>query len=265
MIKNKNLSFGSNEFARLLLKYNYQLKVGDVLAGNVIGIERQNALINIGTKAVGILPTKEICINNIDSPIQVLFIGEFGEFLILKETKIIEKIIVSIKQLNNRRHWERIKQLDFENIILYGYVKTTLKAGKILIFEDLKVFIPTSHIPKYFRRKIIQNKLLPFKLLEIKDKPLTITGSIKLAFFKNQITNLKIGMNCFGCVINIKKFGLFLNVKGIKCLLHISEISSKKITDINKIYKKGDKLKIKVIYIDRNQGKISLSVKQLET
>jgi small subunit ribosomal protein S1 len=68
-----------------------------------------------------------------------------------------------------------------------------------------------------------------------------------------------------GSVIGVKPFGIFLNIYGIKCLLHISEISNKKIENIMTLYKKGDKITVKVIYVNSSQGKIALSTKQVSS
>jgi small subunit ribosomal protein S1 len=86
--------------------------------------------------------------------------------------------------------------------------------------------------------------------------------SSRLAFLKKQSYLLKVGMIRTGCIISIKSFGIFLNVQGIKCLLHISEISTQKIMNLNSLYKKGDELKIKIIYIDLNEGRVALSMKR---
>jgi small subunit ribosomal protein S1 len=159
--------------------------------------------------------------------------------------------------------WERFKQIEFKNMILFTSFDKIFGGGKIVNFDGLKVFIPNSQLPKYYRRKKKFDNILPIKILEAKDKRYQIVGSSRLAFLKKQCSSLQVGMIQKGSVIAVKPFGIFLNIYGIKCLLHISEISNKKIENLRNLYKKGDKITIKIIYVNSSQGKIALSSKQV--
>ncbi len=255
-------TFGSNKIASVLLKYNYQVKTGDILAGRIVGIEKTHVVINLGLKHVAFLPLNEIFLNFIKNPNEVLNINESGEFVILYYDPVTYKTIVSLKRLYYHRLWERFKQIDFKNIILFTKLKKTIWGGKLVSFDDLDIFLPNSHLPKYYRRNNTKDKFLIIKILEVKDKKHNIFGSSRLAFLKNQSPAFQVGMLQTGCVLAIKPFGIFINISGIKCLLHISEISNKKINDINQILKKGDQIKVRIIYINTSQGKIAVSLKE---
>lgn len=253
--------FGANTIASVLLKYNYKVKTGDILAGTVLGIERRHTLVNVGLNQVAFLPNKEIVINEIPNATKFLSVNQIGEFLILYYDEKTEKTIVSIRRLHYLRLWERFKQIDFKNMILFTTVDKNIWGGKLVNFDGIKVFIPNSHLPKYYRRKKSIDNFLPMKILEVKDKRYEIIGSSRLAFLKKQSSCLQVGMIQKGCVINVKPFGLFFNIYGIKCLLHISEISNKKIDNLMNLYKKGDMITVKIIYVNSSQGKIALSAK----
>lgn len=257
--------FGANKIAFVLLKYNYQVKTGDILAGTVVGIERTQILINLGLKQVAFLPKDEISINSILTPGERLAINEIGEFVILSYSSPTKKTIVSLRRLHYLRLWERFKQIDFKNMIIFTLVENYIRGGKIVVFDGLKVFVPNSHLPKYFRRKNTIEKFLAIKILEVKDKKHRIIGSSRLAFLKKQSPSLQIGLVQVGCVLAVKPFGIFLNIYGIKCLLHISEIANKKVDNIFDLYKKGDQITVKVIYVNSSQGKIAVSARQVLT
>ena len=257
--------FGANKIASVLLKYKYKVKIGDILAGTVIGIERTQTLINVGLKQAAFLPNTENFIEDNIKKGEILTTNERGEFVILCHDPITNKTILSFRQLQYSRLWERFKQIDFKNMILFTPVQKPIVGGKIANFDGLKVFIPNLHLPKYYRRKNISFNNLSVKILEVKDKRYQIIGSSRLAILKNQSPCLQVGLTQIGCVLAVKPFGIFLNIYGIKCLLHISEITNKKIENINKLYKKGDKLKIKVIYVNSSQGKIAVSAKRFES
>lgn len=256
--------FGSNKIASVLQKYNYKVKTGDILAGTVVGIERKHVLVDVGLKQVSFLPREEIFIkSNVDFT-QNIKTNNLGEFVILDYDEKTNKTIVSLTRLHYLRIWERFKQIDFKNIILFSTLEKNIWGGKLANFDDLKVFIPNSHLPKYYRRKVISDNILPMKILEVKDKRHQVIGSSRLAFLKKQSPSLQVGFTQVTNVLSVKPFGIFLNIYGIKCLLHISEISNKKIENITSLYKKGNRIKVKVIYVNSSQGKIAVSARFLE-
>lgn len=249
--------FGANKLANLLLKYNYQVKKGDILAGTLVGIERRQILIDIGLQRVAFLPKSQITIH------ADLILNICGEFLILDFEKDNKKIILSRNRLQYLKLWERFKQLNLKNMIFFSSLEKNIRGGALSWFDTLKVFIPKYHLPKYYRRKTGSKKIIPIKILEVKAQKFQIVGSSKLAFFKRQSPSLRQGMVTLGTVLTIKPFGLLLNIQGIKSLLHISEIANKRIENINTLFKKGDRIQVKIIYINRSFGKIALSARAL--
>ncbi|CAM9097423.1 unnamed protein product [Discosporangium mesarthrocarpum] len=259
----KTSKFEFNRFAKILSKYNYQVKLFDILAGVIIGLESNYALVDIGLQNVAFLPLEEISIQKIDQPNQILTTNFIGEFLIISINKKTNDIIVSLNQVHYLRLWERLKQMDFRNSIIYGIIEKSIHNGKIINFNGLKFFSVNSHIPKYYRRMNFQNVLLPFKFIEVKDNIHVVHVNSRLAFLKKLSQFLKVNQIYYGCITSIRSFGIFLNIYGIQCLLHISEISNKKITNIKDFYKLGDKIKVKLIYKDVEYSKITVSIKKI--
>lgn len=255
--------FGANKIATVLSKYNYQVKKGDILAGTFIGNERKQTLINVGLKQAAILPNQEFAFNaeNYQTKIKNT---EVGEFLVLDYNPGLDKTIVSFRRLHTLKLWERFKQIDFKNMVLFTKPVKSIWGGNLVNFDGLTVFLPNSHVPKYHRRKNSLDYILPIKILEVKDKKHKIVGSPRLAILKKHSQTLNLGLIQTACVLAVKPFGIFLNIYGVKCLLHISEISDRKITNLKNLYKKGDLLKIKIIYLNSSQGKIAVSAKQVD-
>lgn len=251
--------YGKNKIANVLLKYNYQVKTGDILAGTIVGKERKEILVDLGLTQAALLPNKEITTNLNKEANQVLAINTFGEFLIIYYNSKSNLTIVSLRRLHYLKLWERFKQIDFNNMILFTKLKKSVWKGKLVVFDKLNIFIPNFHLPKYFRRKTVANKILAIKILEVKNY--NIVGSSRLAIFKRQSPSLYLGLIQTCCILGIKPYGLFLNIYGLKCLLHISEISNKKIENIKNSFKKGDQIKVKIIYINNSKGKVAVSMK----
>lgn len=251
--------FGTDKSANLLSKYNYQVKTKDILAGRFVGFEKTQVLVNVGLKKVAFLPNKEISNKPFHEFKEAFEKNTVDEFIVIFFVKKLT--ILSLRRLHFIALWERFKQIDYKNMILYTVFEKTVWGAKLVDFDGLKLYVPRSHLPKYYRRIKPQQKEIEVKILEVKDKKHSIVASTRLAVLKKQSSCLKVGLVQVGIVLSVRPFGLFLNVFGIKCLLHISEISNKKIENLTKLFKKGSCIKVKVIYVNGPQGKIAVSAK----
>jgi len=253
--------YGQDKIASLLSKYNYQVKTGDILAGFIIGTERNEILLNLGLKKATFLPYSELFINPAQNFNQVLSTNDKGEFIILYYNSHTNITLVSFRRLHYLTLWERFKDINFNNMVFFSFFKKSIWGGKIVKFDQLNIFIPNFHLPKYYRRKLNTNYLINIKILQIQKKQYSIVGSSRLAIFKSHCLSLYKGLVQKCCIMAIKPFGIFLNIYGLRCLLHISELPNKKIKFINQHYKKGDHIIVKVLYINNNTGKIAVSMK----
>lgn len=260
----------SDLLATSLSKYNYALKTKDILAGQLIGLERKHSLIHIGLERSAILSSQRISLQTPQYPHQIFSIDDTGQFLVNFFQNFNHKILCSILDLSSSLRWERFKQLDLTNIIFYGSIKTDSlmesKKGKIYHYDDLSFFTPNLHLAKYYKRQKQNFSLLPLKVLEVKsfkNSYIVITSS-RLAILEKQSVSLKLNEIYLSCVLNIKPFGIFVSINGIKCLLHISEIKNERIENIYSLYNIGDQIKVKIIYINTEQGKIAVSAKQVD-
>lgn len=251
--------FPQEHTENLLIKYNYRLKINDILAGSVVGLEKTQTLVDIGLTQVAFLPPKEIFSESKQTSNQILQKNKVGEFLVFYAKKKIQ--ILSMQRLHYSKFWERFKQIDFNNMILFTTYQKTISNAKIVHFDGLDIYLPRTHLPKYYRRIKSEKKIIEVTVLEVKDKKHIILASTRLAILKKQRPTLQIGLIQEATVLLVKPFGVFLNLYGIKCLLHISEISNRKIKNIHKLYKKGDQILVKVLYVNGRQGKIAVSTK----
>lgn len=251
--------FGANKAPSLLIKYNYQVKTKDILAGTFVGLEKTQLLVHVGLKKVAFLPKEELSNKPLDHLKQMGEKNTFSESMVLFLDE--KKTILSMRRLHSIKLWERFKQIDYKNMILFARFEKTMVGAKLLDFDGLKLYAPNHHLPKHYRRLTTKGKKFEVNVLEVKDKKHSIVTSTRLAILKKQGPSLKLGLIQLGIVLSVKPFGIFLNVFGIKCLLHVSEISNKKMDNLVQVYKKGNKIKVKVIYVNGTQGKIAVSAK----
>ena len=254
--------FDFNKFGLILSKYSYKIKTNDILAGIVVGIESNYILVDVGLEQVCFLPLKEISISPLPNKIDLLDSNYIGEFLILDINKNFNRIIVSMKRVQSIYLWNRLRQIDFKNIIIYARFGESLGKGKLIVFNGLSFFVLNINIPKYYLR-LNNNKLfMPFKFLEIKDSFHIAHISSKLAVFNKVNKNLVIGPTYLGNVTSIKYFGVFINILGVNCLLHISEIFQKneQTQNLSSLYKLGDQIPLKIISKDIERGRVSVAL-----
>nr|YP_010443860.1 30S ribosomal protein S1 [Vacuolaria virescens]UTE94747.1 30S ribosomal protein S1 [Vacuolaria virescens] len=250
-----------NTFVQLLNKYNYQFTVGHKIVGKIRGFEKAAALVDIGAKTNAYLPLSEIFLFQSFSIKELFFINEVSEFILFSYNSKEKIIIISLKKLKSLLKWQRLKELSKENLITSSKIIKSNRQGKIVLLDGFKAFISNSHLPKYYRRKTPRKFEIPVKIIELTETKNKIFLTSKLAYFKNQISFLKVQQTAIGCISQIKPYGLFINIYGLKGLLHISEISSERITSLNTIFKKGQLINVNILYINLNRGRISLSLK----
>ena len=254
--------FDFNKFGLILSKYSYKIKTNDILAGLVVGVESNYVLVDLGLEQVCFLPLKEISISPITNKDKLLNINYIGEFLILNMDNNSNRVIVSMKRIQSIYLWNRLRQIDFKNITIYAKFSESVGKGKLIIFNDLYFFVLNINIPKYYLR-LKNNKLfMPFKFLEIKDSFHIAHISSKLAVFNKVNKNLVIGPTYLGSVTSIKYFGVFINILGVNCLLHISKIFQKnqQTQNLLSLYKLGDQIEVKIISKDLERGRISVTL-----
>ncbi|MBD1879415.1 S1 RNA-binding domain-containing protein [Coleofasciculus sp. FACHB-T130] len=120
---------------------------GDVVIGKAIALEPEGALIDIGAPTAIFLPIREMSINEIDSPEEALQLNESREFLIVNQYDEAGNLILglSIRQLEKKLAWERVRQMQAENVTLYAKVyKISGAAGLLVRIEGLRSFIPSN-------------------------------------------------------------------------------------------------------------------------
>lgn len=253
--------YDSSQFIEILKKYKYNPKIGDILIGIVMGFEQKHIILDIGLPKMALLPYTEINVEKVPHPEQLLKLKDLIEVTIVGFQR--RQFLVSLKKTHYLYLWERIKQMDYARSSIYGKNVESTRYGKILDFEGLNVFVPNSHLPRYYRKKVYKKEFLPVKFIYVNTRIEKLLVSSRLALLQKQNYLLDVGMIKMGCVSKVVSFGLFINIHGIKCLLHISEIANKRIVNIKDSYKRGTHIKVKIIYYSISQGRIALSSKRL--
>ena len=260
----RDIGFTHEDFAALLDKYDYHFSPGDIVAGTVFSMEPRGALIDIGAKTAAYIPIQEMSINRVDNPTEVLQADETREFFILTDENEDGQLTLSIRRIEYMRAWERVRQLQQEDATVRSNVFATNRGGALVRIEGLRGFIPGSHISAREAKEDLVGEDLPLKFLEVDEERNRLVLSHRRALVERKMNGLEVGQVVRGSVRGIKPYGAFIDIGGVSGLLHISEISHDHIDTPHSVFGVNDELKVMIIDLDADRGRISLSTKQLE-
>jgi len=261
---NRDISFTHEDFAALLDEYDYHFNPGDIVPGVVFSVEPRGALIDIGAKTAAYIPIQEMSINRVEEPGEVLQPDETREFFILTDENEDGQLTLSIRRIEYMRAWERVRQLQAEDATVRSGVFATNRGGALVRIEGLRGFIPGSHISTRQPKEDLVAQDLPLKFLEVDEERNRLVLSHRRALVERKMSGLKVGEVVIGSVRGIKPYGAFIDIGGVSGLLHISEISHDHIDTPSSVFDINDELKVMIIDLDAERGRISLSTKQLE-
>lgn len=259
-----SIGFTLEDFAALLDKYDYHFSPGDIVAGTVFSMESRGALIDIGAKTAAYIPIQEMSINRVDNPEEVLRPNETREFFILTDENEDGQLTLSIRRIEYMRAWERVRQLQAEDATVRSNVFATNRGGALVRIEGLRGFIPGSHISAREAKEDLVGEDLPLKFLEVDEERNRLVLSHRRALVERKMNGLEVAQVVVGSVRGIKPYGAFIDIGGVSGLLHISEISHDHIDTPHSVFNVNDEVKVMIIDLDAERGRISLSTKQLE-
>ncbi|MFQ3614046.1 MAG: S1 RNA-binding domain-containing protein, partial [Cyanobacteriota bacterium] len=160
--------------------------------------------------------------------------------------------------------WERVRQLQKEDATVRSAIFATNRGGALVRIEGLRGFIPGSHISTRKPKEDLVGEELPLKFLEVDEDRNRLVLSHRRALVERKMNKLEVGEVVIGAVRGIKPYGAFIDIGGVSGLLHISEISHDHIDTPHSVFNVNDEVKVMIIDLDAERGRISLSTKQLE-
>lgn len=256
-----------DNFAYLLNKYKYSINPGDIVAGIIKYKEVDGFLVDIGDSIASYLPLEELQLynkyNKNDKRANSFLLYLIRDFLLISCSIKHKTSIISIKRLEYIRAWKRIKQLYLEDVLFQLKIQYLNRGGIIVSLEGLQGFIPNSYQYNLRKTLLSSQKTISCKLSFINETNNAIILSQKSALLYLSKHKFRLGEIIYGTITNIQNYGIFIDIYGILGLLHISEISSKYISNIYNIFQVGHLIKIKIIHINKKQGRLSVSTKKI--
>lgn len=240
---------------------------GTILKGRIVEITKDHVVIDVGLKSEGLVPIEEF-----SDPSQIVLGGEV-EVLLDKAEDDNGQIVLSREKAERLRQWEYILEHCEEGSIVKGRVLRKVKGG-LMVDIGMEAFLPGSQIDN----KRIKNlddyigKTFDFKILKINIERKNVVVSRRELLEAERISkkaelleNIHLKDIREGIVKNITDFGVFLDLDGIDGLLHITDMTWKRIKHPSEMVQLGQKLEVMILSVDKEKGRVALGLKQKET
>lgn len=245
---------------------------GDIVKGTVVRIDRDEVLVDIGYKSEGVIPHDELCIRSNIRPETIVSIGDEIEALVLQKEDKDGRLILSKKRAEYEQAWQRIEEVSEGEGIIEGEVIEVVKGGLILDI-GLRAFLPASLI-EFHRVKELDRYLgqkLECKIIEMNKNRKNVVVSRRAVLEgkrredrKEIIAKLEKGQILTGKISSLADFGAFVDLGELDGLVHISELSWNKISHPSEVVAIGDEVKVQVLDIDEERGRVSLGLRQTQ-
>ncbi|KAL8481262.1 hypothetical protein ACS0TY_027157 [Phlomoides rotata] len=260
----EGVSFTIEDFHDAIEKYDFISEIGSKVKGTVFNTDANGALVDITAKSSAYLPLREASIHGIKHVQEAGIVpGIREEFVIIGENEADDSLILSLRSIQYDLAWERCRQLQAEDVVVKGKVVGANKGGVVALVEGLRAFVPFSQVSSKSTAEELLEKELPLKFVEVDEEQSRLVLSNRKAMADSQ-AQLGIGSVVIGTVQSLKPYGAFIDIGGINGLLHVSQISHDRVSDIATVLQPGDSLKVMILSHDRERGRVSLSTKKLE-
>ena len=245
-------------------------KDGDIVEGEVVRIDRDEVLVDIGYKSEGLVPSNELTIRKGADPHDVVDLGQRLEALVLQKEDADGRLILSAKRAAFERAWNRIEESYNEQRTVEGPVIEVVKGGLILDI-GLRGFLPASlvDIRRVRNLESFLGQKLECKVIELNRSRNNVVLSRRAVLEEERkeerekiLTSLEEGQIIKGTVSNLVDFGAFVDLEGIDGLIHISELSWQHVDHPSEVVEVGEEVEVKVLEVDRDRERISLGLKQ---
>ncbi len=245
---------------------------GDLVAGTVVKVERDEVLLDIGYKSEGVIPSRELSIRKDVNPSEVVAVGDQIEALVLQKEDKDGRLILSKKRAEYERAWKNIEEKFESGENVEGEVIEIVKGG-LIIDIGLRGFLPASLVDLRRVKDLItyMGTRLEARVIEMDRNRNNVVLSRRVVLEEGRksersevLGKLAKGQILPGVVSSIVDFGAFVDLGGIDGLVHISELSWSHVSHPSEVVKVGDEVEVKVLEVDASRERISLGLKQTQ-
>lgn len=245
---------------------------GTVIKGKVVGIEKDVAIIDIGLKTEGRISVKEFGVDADGKP--TLKVGDTVEVFLERVENALGEAVISREKAKREEAWTRLEEVFARNEPVNGAIVGRVKGGFTVDLGGASAFLPGSQVDIRPVRDVgpLMGKEQPFAILKM-DRPRGNIVVSRRAILEEAraeqrtelVSQLQEGEIREGVVKNITDYGAFVDLGGIDGLLHVTDMSWKRVNHPSQVLAVGDTVKVQIVKINPDTQRISLGMKQLQS
>ncbi|MDR3692157.1 MAG: S1 RNA-binding domain-containing protein [Fimbriimonas sp.] len=248
-----------------------RLVKGERIEATIIQVDRDKVFVDLGTKAEGIVPLGELSEDNLETAKGHFNVGDKISVIVIRPEGAEGNPIVSKRRAEFEEAWDKIENAYKTQEMITAQVVDRVKGG-LVVDVGVRGFVPATHVGSGKLRNIEKyvGQPLQLKVLEIDRERKKVVLSNRQAeeerranAKENIFSAVKPGDALEGTVRRLTDYGAFVDLGGVDGLLHISEMSWARINHPKEMFKEGQKIKVMVLRLDANAGKISLGHRQV--
>jgi len=245
------------------------LRVGEIITGEVVDINRDVVIVNAGLKSEGVIPVEQFYDENGELDVNI---GDMVEVALDSFEDGYGESRLSREKAKRARAWTRLEQAQEADEIVTGRFTGKVKGGFTVDIGEIRAFLPGSLVDVRPVRDTayLEEKELEFKIIKLDQKRNNVVVSRRAVVEKEfseerekLLETLKEGERVRGIVKNLTDYGAFLDLGGIDGLLHITDMAWKRVKHPSEVVEIGQEIDVVVLKFDREKNRVSLGLKQM--
>ena len=240
---------------------------GQVIKGKIVGIEKDQAVIDVGLKMEGRVKLSEFLPT-------VLKVGDTVEVYLERVENALGEAVLSRDKAKREESWTRLEKMHEKGEKVTGVIFNKVKGGFTVDLDGAVAFLPGSQVDIRPVRDIgpLMHQPQPFQILKMDRRRGNIVVSRRSVLEETRaeqradiVARLAEGQVIDGLVKNITDYGAFIDLGGIDGLLHVTDMAWRRVNHPSEILNVGDTVKVQIIRINSDTQRISLGMKQLQS
>jgi small subunit ribosomal protein S1 len=246
-----------------------EVEEGSIVRGEVVKIGNESVLVDVSFKSEGQIPIEEFLDSEGNLTVNV---GDKVDVFVINKDEMEGFISLSRARAKRMKVLDELESLQQEEKNVMGKILSRIKGGYTVQINNVEAFLPGSHVdlrPVPDMDALVGQEY-EFRILKINRRRSNVIVSRRVLLEEDReqkrqslLTNLEEGQVVTGKVKNITEYGVFVDLGGLDGLLHITDMSWKRIKHPKEMVQLGDELELKVLQFDENDQKVSLGMKQL--
>jgi small subunit ribosomal protein S1 len=244
---------------------------GDIIDGVVVRVDPDEVLVDVGSKSEGVISSRELGTRDTGGAPD-LHAGDHVKVFVLQPENEDGNVVLSLRRARAESVWVKAQEQQTTGEMVDAEVREQNKGGLIVNVLGLRGFLPTSQVSRTYSSSLqeLVGQRIGVKILEVNRKRNRLIVSQKAAFDEDRARQkeelfgkLKVGDDIAGKVSGLTTYGAFVNLGAADGLIHISELSWDRVANVADVLQVGQDVRVKVIKLDSETSRISLSLRQL--